>query len=147
MECSFLTMGVPVLQPRLCTSRLPPSSSSLARISPTQPSVTTTTLDRTPWRNLCSLSVLTAQDRPADSILHARRHSSQQVCRHRITGQQLSEHPAADAVLVPLTRPVSKPATRILSFQSEIEIRRTINCPPPDPTNLPTNQPLTVRLT
>lgn len=30
------------------------------------------------------------------SILHARRHSSQQVCRHRITGQQLSEHPAAD---------------------------------------------------
>lgn len=31
------------------------------------------------------------------SILHARRHSSQQVCRHRITGQQLSEHPAADA--------------------------------------------------
>lgn len=30
------------------------------------------------------------------SILHARRHSSQQVCRHRITGQQLSEYPAAD---------------------------------------------------
>lgn len=30
------------------------------------------------------------------SILHARHHSSQQVCRHRITGQQLSEHPAAD---------------------------------------------------
>lgn len=30
------------------------------------------------------------------SILHARRHNSQQVCRHRITGQQLSEHPAAD---------------------------------------------------
>lgn len=32
-----------------------------------------------------------------DSILRARRRSSQQVCRHRITGQQLSEHPAADA--------------------------------------------------
>lgn len=30
------------------------------------------------------------------SILHARHHSSQQVCRHRITGQQLSKHPAAD---------------------------------------------------
>lgn len=33
---------------------------------------------------------------PYPSILHARRHNSQQVCRHRITGQQLSEHPAAD---------------------------------------------------
>lgn len=32
----------------------------------------------------------------SSSILHARLHSSQQVCRHRITGQQLSEHPAAD---------------------------------------------------
>lgn len=62
-----------------------------------------------------------AQGRPLGSILHARRHSSQQVCRHRITGQQLSEHPAADTVLVPLTRSVCKPATRILSLQSEIE--------------------------
>ncbi|KAM3598313.1 uncharacterized protein V6R79_016592 [Siganus canaliculatus] len=74
-------------------------------------------------------------------ILHARRHSSQQVCRHRITGQQLSEHPAADTVLVPLTRPVHKPATRILSLQSEIEKQRNDlqdrNCPPPKSTDRP----------
>ncbi|CAK6960256.1 nuclear factor I/Xb isoform X6 [Scomber scombrus] len=83
------------------------------------------------------LSVLMARGRPPDSILHARRHSSQQVCRHRITGQQLSEHPAADTVLVPLTRSVCKPATRILSLQSEIEKQRNNpqddNCPPTDP--------------
>lgn len=78
-----------------------------------------------------------ARGRPPDSILHARRHSSQQVCRHRITGQQLSEHPAADTVLVPLTRSVYKPATRILSLQSEIEKQRNNpqdkNCPPTNP--------------
>lgn len=39
------------------------------------------------------------------SILHARRHNSQQVCRHRITGQQLSEHPAADTGTGPRARP------------------------------------------
>lgn len=30
------------------------------------------------------------------SILHARLHNSQQVCQHRITGQQLSKYPPAD---------------------------------------------------
>lgn len=54
------------------------------------------------WRILksCWLSVCVCTDVcflfSYSSILHARRHNSQQVCRHRITGQQLSEHPAAD---------------------------------------------------
>lgn len=78
-----------------------------------------------------------AQGKPPDSILHARRHSSQQVCRHRITGQQLSEHPAADTVLVPLTWSVFKPTTRILSLQLDVEKQRTTHrmyfCPPTDP--------------
>lgn len=95
--------GVPVPQPQPCTSLPPLSSSSPARTSPTPPYATITT--RTRLRSLCSLSAPTAQASPAHSILHARLHSSQPVCRHRNTGQ-LSEYPPADPVLVPLTRPL-----------------------------------------
>lgn len=52
------------------------------------------------------------------------------------------------AVLVPLTRSVYKPATRILSLQSEIEKQRNNpqdnNCPP---TNQPTDRPWQYSLT
>lgn len=58
--------GVLVHLLRPCTSRLPPSSSSLAPTLPTQPSDTTTTLVRTHLRNLCSLSALMALGRPPD---------------------------------------------------------------------------------
>ncbi|KAJ8254453.1 hypothetical protein COCON_G00210650 [Conger conger] len=58
-----------------------------------------------PSRSLCSSSAPMAQGRPAHSILDSL-HSSQQVCQHRITGQ-LSEHPPAAPVLVPLTTPVN----------------------------------------
>lgn len=104
MACSFLTMEVPVRRPQPSTSHPPPSSSSRARTSLILPSATTTTPDRTHSRSLSSLSAPTVRDRPLDSILHARPHSFQQVCQHRITGQQLSKHPPpADTVLVPLT--------------------------------------------
>lgn len=58
--------GVLVRPLRPCTSRLPPSSSSLAPTSPTRPSDTTTTLARTRSRSLCSLSALMALGRPPD---------------------------------------------------------------------------------
>lgn len=93
-------------QRQLSTSPPPPSSSSPVPTSLTPPSATTTT--RTRSRSLSNSSAPTARGSPGDSILHGRLHSSQQVCQHRSTGQ-LSEHPPAVSVLVPLTRPPTQP--------------------------------------
>ncbi|KAB5554012.1 hypothetical protein PHYPO_G00045190 [Pangasianodon hypophthalmus] len=112
--------GAPVPQPHLCTFPLPPSSSSRALTSLTPPSATITTRGRTHSKSLCSLCVLMDQAKLEVSILHARLHNSQQVCQHRITGQQLSKYPPADTILVPLTKPACQQAIKIPSLQSGI---------------------------
>lgn len=50
----------------------------------------------------------TARARPLDSILNDRRLLCQPVCQHRTPGRQLSEHPTAVSVLVPLIRSTKK---------------------------------------
>lgn len=54
------------------------------------------------------MCALTARARPLDSILNDRRLLCQPVCQHRTPGRQLSEHPTAVSVLVPLIRSTKK---------------------------------------
>lgn len=57
------------------------------------------------------MCALTARVRPPGSIHNDRRLLCQPVCQHRIPGQQLSEHPTAVSVLVPLIK-INKETTK-----------------------------------
>lgn len=83
------------------------------------------------------MCALTARVRPPDSIRNDRRLLCQPVCQHRTPGRQLSEHPTAVSVLVPLIK-INKETTKIFKKRflkrGEEEILRHGNIPQPSPT-------------
>lgn len=87
------------------------------------------------------MCALTARVRPPGSIHNDRRLLCQPVCQHRIPGQQLSEHPTAVSVLVPLikinkeTTKFKKKKKRFLKKGGEENLRHG-NIPQPSPTEM-----------